>query len=180
LTIDREWLAIARLSRVRGIKGELEAEPFGGLFERCRSLREVFLYGPEPSAGIRAAEIESVWVHGNRWVFKFRGVDSIDAAKPLAGAEVRIPAAARPPAPAGEYYQEDLVGCEVIDRATAAVLGRVVGWQEYGGPPLVEVETAGGKRVLVPFATAIFVEIDLDRRRILVDLPEGLLELNQS
>jgi 16S rRNA processing protein RimM len=180
LTIDREWVAIACLSRVRGTQGELEAVPFGSPFERCRSLREVFLYGPDPLAPIRPAGIESLWVHQDRWVFKFRGVDSIDAARPLAGAEVRIPASARPPAPAGEYYQTDLVGCELIDHATAALLGRVVGWQDYGGPSLIQVETPAGKLISVPFAAAICVEIDLERRHILVNLPEGLLELDQS
>jgi 16S rRNA processing protein RimM len=159
----------------------LEAFPLGGTLERCQSLREVFLHGPGgPEAENRPAEIESVWQHRGRWVFKFRGVDSIGEAEALAGAEVRIPASARPEAAPGEYYQTDLIGCEVSDARSGRRIGRVKGWREYGGPPLVEVEDEQGRPVLVPFARAIFVEIDLDRRRILVDLPEGLTDLDQS
>jgi 16S rRNA processing protein RimM len=121
-------------------------------------------------------EVESVWWHQDRLVFKFHGIDSISEAEPLAGAEVRIPAGERWALEPGEYYESDLIGCEVIDRASGNPLGRVVEWQDSGGPGLLVLE--GG--LLVPFARAICVEIDTRARRILVDLPEGLKELNRA
>ena len=130
-----------------------------------------------PQGQERQAEIESVWDHRGRLVFKFRGVDSITDAEALAGAEVRIPFEARRPLEENEYYQTDLVGCEVVERATGRRLGVVSGWKECGGPPLLEVEREG-EPLLIPFARAICVEIDAAGRRIAVDLPEGLAELN--
>jgi 16S rRNA processing protein RimM len=112
-------------------------------------------------------------------VFKFRGVDTISEAERLRGREVRIPLASRLVLPPGEYYQSDLVGCEVVERATGAPVGRVRKWQEAGGPALLEVEGVSGEEILVPFASSICVEIDVERRRILVDLPEGLKDLNR-
>jgi len=55
-------------------------------------------------------------------------------------------------------------------------VGRVEAWQDGGGSGLLVVE--GG--LLIPFARSICVEIDVQARRIAVDLPEGLRELNQS
>jgi 16S rRNA processing protein RimM len=110
-------------------------------------------------------------------VFKFRGIDSIADAEPLRGAELRIPREHRAPLPEGEYYQSDLVGCEVVDRNSGEKLGVVTGWREYGGPPLLEVNVGQGEPQLVPFAGAICVGIDVPGRRIVVDLPEGLLDL---
>ena len=178
--LDRQWVAVALLARVRGIKGEIEALPVGGSLERCQSLGEVVLWWPEGAGPSRQAEVEAVWPFRDRWVFKFRGVDSISQAEPLLRAEVRIPASARPPVPEGEYYQTDLVGCQVADGRTGEPLGVVSGWREFGGPPLVAIEAADGQEILVPFAKAIFVEIDVAGRKIRVNLPEGLAELNRS
>lgn len=120
-------------------------------------------------------QVENVWRHGESVVFKFRGVDSISAAEELAGADVTIPLEERAALPDGEYYQTDLVGCAVVTRQGEPV-GTVEGWQEYGGPPLLEVN-AGGRELLIPFARSICVAIDIAARKIVVDLPEGLTEL---
>jgi ribosomal 30S subunit maturation factor RimM len=63
----------------------------------------------------------------------------------------------------------------VIDRRTGESLGRVEGWEDSGGVGLLAVE--GG--LLVPFARSICVEIDPAVRRIVVELPEGLKDLNR-
>ena len=162
---------MARLGKTRGNRGEITALALSSKPERYQALRDVYLFG----AGERY-EVESAWFHGGTLILKFRGVDSISAAEQLSGAEVRIPASERTPLDPGEYFQTDLIGCEVIDRSTGAPLGRVTGWNDAGGPGLLEVE--GG--LLIPFARSICVEIDPAARRILVTLPEGLKDLNPS
>lgn len=174
---DAEWVTIAVLAKSWGNRGELSGVPLTSGAERFRHLKEVFLFGAEGARGEAApVVIDSVWQHRDRLIFKFQGVDSISEAERLEGAEVRIRAADRAPLAADEYYQSDLVGCEVVDRGTGRRLGAVVGWQEYGGPPLLEVDTGSGEPVLVPFARAICVGIDVAARRIEVDLPEGLID----
>jgi 16S rRNA processing protein RimM len=164
-----DWITVATLGRVRGNRGELTAVDESGRPGRLESLRRVWLFGD--GSGY---EIESFWRHDGRPIFKFRGVDTISDAEPLVGAEVRVPAEERAPLEAGEYYQADLVGCQVVEK-TGASLGRVVEFHEYGGTPLLEVE--GG--LLIPFARVFCVEIDTQARRIVVDLPEGLKDLNR-
>lgn len=166
---DRDWITVAVLGRARGNRGELTAISFSNP-ERYAQLGEVFLF-PE---GTRQ-EVESAWFHDNRLVLKFRGVDSISDAEKLQGREVRIPRSARRPPEPDEYFESDLIGCEVIERETGALLGRVTGLQETGGPGLLEVE--GG--LLIPFARSICVAIEPEAKRIVVELPAGLKELNQ-
>jgi 16S rRNA processing protein RimM len=151
--------------RPRGNKGELAAIPFSDHPER---MRRVFVNGREYT-------VENVWRHGDRVVFKFEGIDSISAAETLSGSDVAIPLEDRAVLPVGEYYQTDLVGCSVVTRE-GTLVGTVDGWQEHGGPPLLEV-SVNGKEVLIPFAKSICVEIDLPGHRIVVDLPEGLVDL---
>jgi len=121
-------------------------------------------------------EVEHTWVHGDHVIFKFKGVDTISDAEKLRGADVLIPMGERAEIPEGEYYQSDLVGCEVIAH-DGQTIGSVEGWQETGGTPLVEVKKNDGKELLIPFAKSIFTKIDLERKRIVVNLPEGLLDL---
>jgi 16S rRNA processing protein RimM len=156
----------------------LEAASLTSGPERFEQVQEVWLFGAEAAPGeARPVEIESVWEHRGRLVFKFRGFDSISDAERLKGADVRIPLEERAPLAEGEYYQSDLVGCEVIDRRTAEKIGVVTGWQENGGPSLLEVDVGRRDPALVPFARGICTVIDVPGRRILADLPEGLLDL---
>jgi 16S rRNA processing protein RimM len=165
-----DWVTVAVLGRARGIRGEVTAISFSKP-ERYESLREVFLF-PEGSR----REVESAWFHDNRLILKFRGVDTMSDAERLAGCEVRVPLGERIRLEPGEYFESDLIGCEVVERDGGASLGRVTALQDAGGSGVLEVE--GG--LLIPFARAICVAIEPEARRIVVDLPEGLKELYQT
>jgi 16S rRNA processing protein RimM len=167
---NRDWVAVAVLGRTRGNRGELTAAALSSRPERYAELREVWLFG----AGERY-EVESVWFHGDRLIFKFRGIDTISDAEPLAGAEVRIPRTARIELEPGEFFESDLVGCAVVDAGTGGVLGRITGFRDSGWPGLLEIDGDW----LIPFARSICREIDPAGRRVLVELPEGLRELNR-
>ncbi|MGI8988301.1 MAG: ribosome maturation factor RimM [Bryobacteraceae bacterium] len=166
-----EWVAIAVLGRVRGNRGELTAVALSDKPERFRNLGAVTLFR---DGGETRVEVESVWHHVDRLIFKFRGVDSISDAEPLEGSEVRVPMEERVALEPGEYFQSDLVGCQVRDRFSGEPLGQVTAWRDGGGTGLLEVDG----NLLIPFARAICISIDVAGRAILVDLPEGLKELN--
>jgi 16S rRNA processing protein RimM len=102
-------------------------------------------------------------------------VDTISDAELLYGCEVRIPASERTALDKGEYFQSDLIGCEVVDRRTGDSIGHVTAWDDGGGSGLLVVDDT----LLVPFARSICVEIDPAAKRIAVDLPDGLKDLNR-
>ena len=72
-------------------------------------------------------------------------------------------------------YYSDLIGCEVWDRKVGDLVGTVTAMREFGGPGVLELDNG----ILVPFARAICVNIDPGNRRIDVELPDGLRELNR-
>ena len=177
---DNDWVVIARVVGPRGNRGELQVIPLTGGPARFQEAGEIYLRMSAPGGrSYHRLAVEDAWQRKARVVLKLRGVDSISEAERWRGADVCVPLASRPPLPDGEYYQSDLIGCEVRDRHTGRLLGKVVDWQEFGGPPLVRVEDAEGGELLIPFAGSICTEIDPSRRRILVDLPEGLKDLNR-
>ncbi|HXK03161.1 MAG TPA: ribosome maturation factor RimM [Verrucomicrobiae bacterium] len=166
---NSDWVTIALLGKTRGNRGEITALPLSSKPERYESLTEVWLFG----TGERY-EVDETWFHDGVLIFHFRGVDHIGAAESLVGSEVRVPASERVPLEEGEFFHDDLIGCQVIDRTTGASLGPVTAFDDSGGGNLV----VGGS-LLIPFARAICVEINPAERRIAVELPEGLKELNR-
>jgi 16S rRNA processing protein RimM len=168
---DAGWVTIALLGKTRGNRGEITALALSSRPERFQDLDEVHLFG----TGDRF-EVESTWFHDGTLIFKFRGVDTIADAERLSGAEVRVPLSERIALEPDEFFESDLIGCEIIDRRSGECLGRVSGWQEAGGSGLLEIDNDW----LIPFARKICLEIDPAARRIAVELPEGLKDLNRS
>lgn len=156
--------AIAHLRRTRGVRGELVATPLSDFRDRFEGLRRVFV-------GERELAVERVWWHGDDLVFQFAGVGSIDQAKPLAGLDVEIPASERVPLPPGQFYPDELLGFEVFSGGER--IGPVEGWQDLGSHMLLE---AGG--VEIPWG--LIRAVDVAARRVTVELPEGLKELNRE
>jgi 16S rRNA processing protein RimM len=166
--VTGESVSIALLGKPRGNRGELTAISLSSTPERFAHLKRVM-------CGAAEYEVENVWWHQGVLIFKFTGIDSISDAEKLTGSEVHIPAAERVALEPGAYFHSDLIGCKVRDRATGSEIGTVAALQDAGGPGLLELE--GG--TLIPFASGICVSIDIEKHEILVDLPEGLLELNK-
>jgi 16S rRNA processing protein RimM len=170
-----DWVAIAILGKTRGNRGEVTAVALSDKLERYEDLTEVQVFRPNGPAEGETFAIEEVWFHSGTLVFKFEGIKSIGEAELLYGSEVRVPISQRIALEDGEFFQSDLIGCEVFDQRNGAPLGRVTGWDDGGGSGLLVVDGD----LLVPFARAICVEIDPANRRIAVVLPEGLKDLNR-
>jgi len=171
---DGNWVAVGRILRERGRIGELTAEIYSSQPGRAEKLKNVVLRlgGRE-----RASEVESLWHHNGRPVFKFVGIDSISEAQLWRGADVLAPESERAKPEAGEYSYADLIGCGIVNFGSEAPLGIVRSVEEYGGRPVLCVEKSGGGEMLVPFAGAICREIDVARKIIRAQLPEGLADL---
>ena len=169
---DQGWIAVGRIVRPRGNRGELITEIYSTQPGRAERLQEVRL---EKDSRSRMAKVEECWIHDGRPVFKFEGVDSISDAQVWVGADVLVPEAERALPEEGEYSHGDLIGCAVVGLADGRQIGIVEGIEEGGGPVLLRL--AGKKEILIPFARKICVEIDVSRKEIRVDLPDGLLDL---
>jgi 16S rRNA processing protein RimM len=120
-------------------------------------------------------QVEEVWPHKGYVVLKFHGIDSISDAEVLVGSELQVPSNERAALEAGWVYVSDLVGCKVFDS------GREIGEVEdvefgAGEAPLLEVKSGAGTHE-IPYAEAYLTKVDLEQKRIEMQLPEGMLQL---
>ena len=122
--------------------------------------------------------VSSLRFHQGRPIVAFEGRTTIEAVEPLAGATLWIREADRPALEPGRFYHSDLVGCRV-DTQDGAIVGPVVRVADEGGGPLLVIDVEGDE-VLAPLSEAICRSIDIAARRIVIEPPEGLLELNRS
>lgn len=112
-----------------------------------------------------------------RWLVTFDGVTGRDAAERLRGADLRVPVDSLPALPDGAFYHHALVGCEVHTTSGRSI-GRVARVEGDGGQSVLVV-AADGHEVLIPLVEALCPVIDPEHGRIVVDPPEGLLDLNR-
>jgi 16S rRNA processing protein RimM len=172
-------ITLARISRPRGLRGELAAEILTDFPERLTKLRKVWLADGRNAP--RPVKVRRCWLstsRGGHAIFHFEGIDNMESAERLRGCEVQVPLEQRAQLDPGNYYVGDLIGCEVWEAGAAAALGAVRDVEFPGGVPLLAVETKEGE-VLVPLAAEFCVRIDVDAKRIDVALPDGLLDLNR-
>lgn len=183
-----KWIVVAHLVRPQGRNGELLAEILTDFPERFADRKRLYLARPntgtvsEPNQP-REMSLEGHWLHKGRIVLKFAGIDSINDAEGLRGMDVLIPREERAPLEEGAIYLDDLVGCTVVDFHGTESAGEEVGEvidvdRESTAGALLVVRQATGE-VLIPFVKAFLRHVDLNARRIEMNLPEGLLDLNR-
>lgn len=127
-------------------------------------------------SGQRELEIEYLRRQHGRVILKFRGVDSIWDAEALVGCELVIRRNELLEPQDGYFYTFQLKGCSVFDREE--FIGTVTDVLDSGGVEILKVDL-DSEEILIPFAQAYLKNVDLPGRRIDVDLPEGLRDLNK-
>jgi 16S rRNA processing protein RimM len=98
------------------------------------------------------------------------GVVSREQAEALRGLELYVPRARLPQPDEDEFYHEDLIGLDAVDRA-GVPCGRIVAVLNHGAGDVLELSGEGGRSLMLPFTREAVPEIDLAQRRVVVDPP---------
>jgi len=175
--VPLNWEAMALvgiIARAHGLKGQVIVNLETDFPDtRFRPGAELFI---NRGGVVEPVTITTVRFHRQRPVIGLRGVDDMNAAIALAGSELRVPVEQLAPLPEGMFYQHDLVGCQVETRSGDRI-GTVTAVEGDAAGSRLVVDTPGGD-VLVPLALDICPTIDPGHKRIVIEPPEGLLELN--
>jgi 16S rRNA processing protein RimM len=166
-------VSIGKIIKSQGRRGELRlrlySRPsatffFSRIFLRIEEIPQEF-------------QIEALRPYKEDYILKLKEVDSLGRALELIGQEIFIPEDELRNLEDGDFYYFQLMGCTVIEKS-----GEIVGvvrdlWPIRGNELLVVQK--GDNEMLIPFAKPICLEVNLERREILVDLPPGLSDLNE-
>jgi 16S rRNA processing protein RimM len=171
-----DMVLVGRIARPHGLRGHVAVNPETDFIEerfRPGAVVHTRIDGRDASLTIAAVRVQN-----GRPVIAFEGRLTREDVEPLAGLELRVPEDALHRLEPGHFYEHQLVGCVV-----ETVRGDVVG-------PVLRIEGgAGGSRLVVdgersevqiPLAVDICVDIDIVAKRIRIEPPEGLIDLNET
>lgn len=170
-----DLLLVGRVARAHGNRGQVIVNLETDFAEDRFTPGRVLLVGA--GSEVQARRIRDVRFHQGRPILTLDGVETMNDAEALAGAELRVEAASLAPLPAGTFYHHDLVGCEVTE-TRGRVLGRVASVEGPMERSWLVVDGGRGE-ILIPLTAEICVRVDPRAQQIVVDPPEGLIELNE-
>lgn len=172
--ISGPLVGVAKAVRTRGLKGELVADLLTDFPERFDAVDQLIAVAPNDER--KVVDLEDFWFQQDRIILKLRGYDEIETAKSFVGYEFCVPDSERVELDEDEYFDFELEGCEV-SRVDGEPIGKVRAILRTGGVEILEVDADGGGEVMIPLAASIVVKVDVAAKQIVIDPPDGLLEL---
>lgn len=167
-----DLVAIAKLTKSRGIRGEMVGQVLTDFPERFENLEKVFAVCADGKTF--ELKIERFWFQKEKVILKFENFDSIETAETLRDCEICVSETEAVELEDGEFFDWELEGC-TVETLEGETLGAVRELMRTGGTEILVVNS-GDKEYLIPFAETICTEVDVKNKLIKVDAPEGLLE----
>lgn len=173
-----ETFVVARVGKPHGLRGEVTVQVHSDDPQSRFVPGASFVTDPEDTGPLT---LSTVRVHQGTYLLGFEGHLDRTAAESLRGTRLLVSADAETEGdrdPEDGWREEDLLGFQV-ELPDGTRIGEVGALHLREVQDLLEVHTAGGGTVLVPFVEELVPLVDDERRRIVIDPPAGLLELGE-
>jgi len=165
-----EYLSIGQIINTHGLRGAVKVYPLTDDISRFEKLKEVYV---EENDGLVKYKVESVKFLSSTVSVKLKGVDSEEAANKLRGSYIKVDRKSAVKLPKDTYFICDLIDLEVYDEK-GLLLGTVKDVLQTGSNDVYVIQSSG-KDILIPALKDIVKKIDLENKKILVEMPEGLI-----
>jgi len=165
-----EYLLVGKFRRSHGINGDILFTVVTDFPERIKP--GVLLYIGEEKKAIKISRKKP---HNDGILLGFKEITNPETAAEFIGQNVFVTANDRPTLPEGEYYHHQIIGLNVF-LSDGQTLGQITEILVTGANDVYVVKSADGKEVLIPAVKHVLKEVDLSTKKMVVDLPQGLLE----
>ena len=167
----QENLEIGQIVNTFGIKGFVKVNPFVDDISRFDDLKKVYI---KKQKLIKELEVEEVKYHKNMVLVKFKGIDKVEEAENLRNSYLEVDRENAIELEEGEYFIADLLGLDVITDEEKT-LGKLEDIFNTGSNDIYVVKDEAGKQILLPAISEVIKEINLEEKKIVVHLLEGLI-----
>jgi len=165
-----EYLSIGQIINTHGLRGEVKVYPLTDDISRFEKLKEAYV---EENEGLVKYKVESIKFLRSTVAVKLKGIDSEEAANKLRGSYIKVDRKSAVKLPKDSYFICDLIGLEVYDEK-GMLIGTVKDVLQTGSNDVYVIQSSG-KDILIPALKDIVKKIDLENKKILVEMPEGLI-----
>ncbi|MBC8567257.1 16S rRNA processing protein RimM [Mogibacterium sp. NSJ-24] len=162
-------IKIGKIVNTVGLKGEVKVYNYSDRSEIYENTSHIYVEND-------LTAVESVRVQKNMVILKLEGISDRDRAEALRGRELYVTEEDLPELPQGQYYVRDIIGMAVREE-NGTFLGEVTDVIQNTAQDIFEVKKQGGKKVLIPKVDEFVLNIDIEKKEILVRLIDGLMDL---
>ena len=163
------YFEIGHISNTHGLKGEMKVRPFTEDKKRYEELEKILI---DIKGEYKEYDIESVRYQKDVVLLKLKGVDDIDAAEKLKNNYIYIQREDAKDLQEDEYFIADLIGLEVFENET--LVGTLDDVFTAGASDVYVIKRKGKKDLLLPALKSIVKKVDVENKRIDVEIPRGL------
>ena len=166
-----QLLQVGVISSTHGVRGEVKVFPTTDDVKRFKKLKKVILDTGKEQLPL---EIEGVKFFKQFVILKFRGIDNINDIEKYKGRDLWIPREEAQELDEDEYYIADLLGMDVFTE-DGELFGALKDVMETGANDVYIIEMSDGKEVLVPAIKQCILDVDIENRKMVIHLLEGLV-----
>lgn len=160
-------IEIGKIVNTHGLRGHVKVEPWCDGIETFEYLKRVYVNNVEYG-------IENVKQQKNLFLLKLKDLDIVEDAQKLKNKVIYANEDEMLPLPEGVFYIKDIIGLEVYDGDR--FIGEIVDWIETGANNVYVIKRPNGKDVLIPAIDSVINEVDIENKKMSVNMLEGLME----
>lgn len=168
-----EYLAVGKIVNTHGVHGEMKVLPLTTDISRFDYLKIVWV---ENNGGLTEHFVKKVRYHKNFVLITLSGIDTLEKASEYKNCYIKVNREYARPLEEDEYFIADLLDCDVYQEAV--LLGKVTDVLQTAGNDVYVVSGDKYGEILIPAIVSVVLDVDIEGKRILVKLPEGLVENN--
>lgn len=170
---DKDMYIVGKVLSTHGIKGEVKVKKITHFDDRFNVGATVYI--EKEGSSYEILTIESCRSHQQNLLLRFSEYGTIDAAKTLVGRYLKISEAQLTNLASGEYYYYEVIGCDVYS-TDGLFIGTVQSILAPGANDVFVTKDSKGKEYLIPNISLVIKDINVQEKRITIELMEGLLD----
>ena len=167
--MKKEFLEIGKFVGTHGVRGMVRIQPWSDNGDFLTQFKKFYLDG-----GKEKIEMNKITPHGNVVIAAVKGIDSIEEAEKLRGKVLYIK---RDDArlPEGRYFVSEIIGSNVFDADTNALLGVLSDVSPTGANDVWHIKS-GEKEYLVPAIPDVIVNVDINTDTVIIRPLKGIFD----
>ena len=166
-----KYLELGQIVNTFGIKGQVKVKPFTQDIKRFEELKEIYV---EKKNELKLFIIEKVNYNKNMVILKLKGIENMEEAEKLRNSYLKVDRNELEELPEGTYYITDLIGLDVYTDENK-LLGKIDYIYNAGSSDIYVVKDEKGKEILLPGIDEVLKQVDLENKKIIVHIIDGLI-----
>ncbi|MBW7473324.1 ribosome maturation factor RimM [Paenibacillus oenotherae] len=172
--METEWLTVGKIVNTHGIRGEIKVVSQTDFpEERFAQGNKLVIENPETAQRIPVV-VNGARLHKNMYIVKIKDLDDINIAEKYKGWNLKVSKDDLGELDEGEYYHYEIIGCKVFTEE-GEELGAITEILVPGANDVWVIQQPKGKQLLVPVIDEVVLDVDVEAKKVIVRLMEGLV-----